>query len=76
MAGRAKGGKVGLGAGCRGEAAHGKKHKQDEHGAAAQKAHFLADGREDKVRLDDGDVVCHAVANADANQAAVSQRVK
>ena len=72
--GGAKSGKVGLGAGCRGQAAYGKEHKQDKNGAAAQKAHFLADGREDKVGLDDGDVVGHAVANTDANKAAVGQR--
>lgn len=72
--GGAKGGKVGLGTGCRGQATYGKEHKQDKNGATAQKAHLLADSREDKVGLDDGDVVGHAVANADANKAAVGQR--
>ena len=70
----AKSGKVGLGAGGCGQAANGKEHKQDEHGAAAQKAHLLADGREDKVGLDDGDVVGHPVADANTDQTAIGKR--
>ena len=70
----AKGGEVGFSAGSRGEATHGKEHKQDEHGAAAQKAHFLADGREDKVGLDDRDVVGHAVADTNTDQTAIGKR--
>ena len=66
--------KAGFSAGSRGEATHGKEHKQDEHGAAAQKAHLLADSRKDKVGLDDGDVVGHAVADANTDQAAIGKR--
>ena len=69
-----KGGEVGFSAGSRGEATHGKEHKQDEHGAAAQKAHLLADSREDKVGLDDRDVVGHAVADANTDQTAIGKR--
>lgn len=72
--GGAKGGKVGLCAGSCGQATHGKEHKQDEHGAAAQKAHLLADSREDKVGLDDRDVVGHAVADANTDQTAIGKR--
>ena len=72
----AKCGKVGLSAGGRGQASHGKEHKQDEYGAAAQKAHFLADGRENEVGLDDGDVIGHAITDANADKTAVSQREK
>ena len=72
--GGAKGGKVGFSAGSCGQAANGKEHKQDEHGAAAQESHLLADGREDKVGLDDRDVVGHAVADANTDQAAIGKR--
>ena len=68
-----KGGEVGFSAGSCGEATHGKEHKQDEHGAAAQKAHLLADSREDKVGLDDRDVVGHAVADANTDQTAIGK---
>ena len=73
MARGAKGSEVGFSAGSRGEATHGKEHKQDEHGAAAQKTHLLADGREDKIGLDDRDVVGHAVADANTDQTAIGK---
>ena len=71
-----EGGGVGLGAGCGGKAAHAQEQEQHQHGGGAQKAHLLADGREDEVGLNHGDVGGQALADARAHQAAVGQGVE
>ena len=72
-AGGGEGRQVGLGTRGGGEAADREQHEQQQHGGAAEQAHLLADRGEDHIGGHDGDDVGHALADADAREAAVCQ---